>query len=346
MLVEIAPMLPQNGALEAERITSMPILVLNLHSRCNCRCMMCDIWKRSESNELSASVLARHRESLRALKVRWVVLSGGEPLMNSGFERICEFLRSEGIRITLLTAGLSLQKRAEDVACNVNDVIVSLDGPRDVHDRIRGIHGAYDLLQQGILNLLSRRPEMRITGRTTVQRANHNALRATVAAAQELDLSGISFLAADLTSAAFNRPEAWPQEHEDRVALTDDEVTALDTEIDAMIASFPREIRTGYIAESPAKLRRIAQHFRAHLGLATPVAPMCNAPWVSAVIGHDGSVQPCFFHAPIGNIQQESLADVVNGPAALAFRHSLNVPGNPTCQRCVCSLHLESNPIQ
>ena len=92
--------------------------------------------------------------------------------------------------------------------------------------------------------------------------------------------------------------------------------------------------------ETPEKLRRIAEHFRAHLGMAEPVAPLCNAPWVSAVIEADGTVRPCFFHAPIGDLRNgQSLTEVLNGPEARRFRSQLDVAANPVCRRCVCSLH-------
>jgi Fe-coproporphyrin III synthase len=91
--------------------------------------------------------------------------------------------------------------------------------------------------------------------------------------------------------------------------------------------------------ESPDKLRRIVHHFNAYLGLVEPVAPRCNAPWVSAVVETDGTVRPCFFHAPIGNVSEQSLIEVVNSPRALEFRQSLRIAENPICRRCVCSLY-------
>jgi MoaA/NifB/PqqE/SkfB family radical SAM enzyme len=338
MLVEITPA-PSSLELAKQRIATLPIVVLELHSRCQCRCVMCDIWKRDSHQEFPLELLLKNRAALRELRVEWVVLSGGEPLMHSQFDGICKVLREDGIRITLLTAGIGLQKRARSVANCVVDVIVSLDGPRAVHDDIRGVKGAFDHLASGVLELLSLRPELRITARTTVQKLNHAALCETVIAAQELDLSGISFLAADLTSEAFNRELPWEHTHVERVALDVAETEALDSEIAAIASRFAREISSGYIAESPAKLRRIANHFRAGLGHSAHQAPMCNAPWVSAVIGYDGAVRPCFFHAPIGNLHRSSLSDVVNGQCALSFRSSLDIENNETCRRCVCSLH-------
>jgi pyruvate-formate lyase-activating enzyme len=43
--------------------------------------MMCDIWKIRQVREITAADFAPHLASLRALEVRWVVFSGGEPLL-------------------------------------------------------------------------------------------------------------------------------------------------------------------------------------------------------------------------------------------------------------------------
>jgi Fe-coproporphyrin III synthase len=321
-------------------IKSLPVLVLNVHSRCNCRCVMCDIWRRDDNQELSLAAIERHRRSLRNLDVRWVVLSGGEPLLHSNLVPLCAFFRELGIRVTLLTTGLRLAEMASQVAYNVDEVIISLDGPREVHDSIRRVKGAFQLIANGVVELLSRRPEMQINARTTVQKANHNRLLETIESAMEMDLSGISFLGADLTSEAFNRSNGWSEERKEQVGLDSAQLVVLEREIETIIESHAREIQSGYIAESPAKLRKIVEHFRAHRGIGNHRAPMCNAPWVSAVIEHDGSVRPCFFHRPIGNAHVEDLETVLNSPSAIGFRASLDMDHNPTCQRCVCSLNL------
>ena len=90
---------------------------------------MCDIWKTREGHEFRAQDLEPHLSSIRRLGVRWVVLTGGEPLLNPELPAVCSMLRNEGIRLTLLTTGLLLQKLATGVAESFDDVIVSLDGP-------------------------------------------------------------------------------------------------------------------------------------------------------------------------------------------------------------------------
>ena len=272
------------------------------------------------------------------LGVEWAVFTGGEPLMHSDLFRLCDILRERGIRVTVLSTGLLLERHAAAIAGNIDDVIVSLDGPPEIHDRIRRIPGAFGMLQAGVRSIRELRPEFPLTARCTVQRMNCAHLRATVAAARELGLNGISFLAADLTSTAFNRPAGWTPERLAGVELSPEALPALEWEIEALVAA---NECGGFVAESPQKLRRIASHFR-----GTNAAPACNAPWVSAVVEADGVVRPCFFHPPVGRIDAEnSLLDVVNGPAAVAFRAALDVASNPVCRRCVCSLNWKREPV-
>jgi MoaA/NifB/PqqE/SkfB family radical SAM enzyme len=322
-------------------IRELPVLVILPHNRCNCRCLMCDIWKIRQAREITRKDLEPHLSSLRTLKVQWIVFSGGEPLMHSDLSSLGELLRQEGMRLTLLTAGLSLERHASNVASIFDDVIVSIDGPSEIHDRIRGISGAYRQLQRGTTAVRTHRSEMPIRGRCTIQKQNHEDLRNTVLAAHTLGLDSVSFLAADLTSSAFNRPEGWNPERQIEISLTSHEADDLEREIEALISEFEADFESGFIVEKPGKLRDIVRHFRSHLGQVEPRAPRCNAPWVSAVIEADGAVRPCFFHNAVGNIHETPLLGILNGDEALRFRQRLDVETNPICRNCVCSLFLQ-----
>jgi MoaA/NifB/PqqE/SkfB family radical SAM enzyme len=334
-----APASVQEWADDHHIVRTLPILVIHAHSSCNCRCVMCDIWKNREGRIFGVRDLEPQLPSIRKLGVRWIVFSGGEPLMNAELPQLCALLREEGIRLTLLSTGLLLEKCAVEVATNFDDVIVSLDGSREVHNAIRRVNGAFELLQTGVEAVRKLRKEMRITARTTVQKANRQHLCETARAAKSLGLNSISFLAVDLTSSAFNRPLAWPLNRQAEVGLTVEEIAGLEREMEALIRDAEREFGPGFIAESPEKLRRIVRHFRVHLGLEAPESPVCNAPWVSAVIETDGTVRPCFFHPGIGNLSEASLEAAINGEKGRTFRANLDVPGNAICQNCVCSLN-------
>ncbi len=324
-------------------LESLPVLILYPHSRCNCRCVMCDIWKTDSTREISAAELERHGEDIARLRVEWVVFSGGEPLMHSDPFRLCRFLRERMIRTTLLSTGLLLERYANQIVDCLDDVIVSLDGPPNIHDAIRRVPRAFELLASGVAALHQRSPGFAVSARSTVQSRNCGHLRATVDAARALGLKSISFLATDVSSVAFNRPDVWNLERQNQVALTSEQISTMEAEVEALID-------TGecgnFVVESAEKLRRIVDHFRAHLGLHSPVAPRCNAPWVSAVLESDGVVRPCFFHPPIGTVANgASLAEVLNSRGAVSFRMGLDVSSNPVCRRCVCSLNWKG-PLQ
>ena len=327
------------------RITSLPVLVIMPHNRCNCRCMMCDIWKIKQVRELTSEDLKPHLSAVRELGIQWVVLSGGEPLLHSHLSDLSSLFRNEGIRITLLTAGLLLERCSEAIAQNFDDVIASLDGPMDIHDRIRGVPGAFQKLTRGIVALRMRRPGIPVHARCTIQKENFSHLRDTVRAARLMALNSISFLAADLSSAAFNHTESWPEERRSRVALNPHEVEHLVDEVEALIYENQRDIEEGFIVESPSKLWKIVRHFRAQIGQCSPLSPSCNAPWVSAVIDAEGNLLPCFFHQPLGNIRNGSLKDILNSERSINFRRHLDISANPICQRCVCPLYLGSSRV-
>jgi len=327
-------------ALAAHEIRALPVLVIFPHNQCNCRCAMCDIWRIREPKEITPADLEHQLASFREFGVRWVVFSGGEAQMNNQLFTLARMLRSEGVRVTLLTAGLLLESQAESIAATIDDVTVSLDGPPAVHNRIRRVSGAFEQMAAGVRALRHFRPEIPVAARCTVQKANHRSLCATAQSAKEIGLNSISFLAADVSSGAFNRPQGWPPERQDRVALNAEEVETLEAEVERLIHERARDLGSGFVVEKPSKLRRIVLHFRAHLGQAEHIAPRCNAPWVSAVIEASGEVRPCFFHPALGNIHSRKLHEIVNGPEALRFRSNLDVATNPICRQCVCSLHI------
>ena len=317
-------------------LPSLPVLVLCPHARCNCRCVMCDIWKDTSQSEIAAEDLERHLPDIEKLSVKWVVFSGGEPLMHSDLFRLSNMLRSRQIRVTLLSTGLLLDRYAGQITTSIDDVIVSLDGPPDIHDRIRRVPGAFAKMERGIRAIHELNSGFPISARCTIQSLNYSSPSDTVRLAKQLGLKSISFLAADLTSQAFNRFTPWEAYRQAQVALTLQEVVALEREFEVVNKEWQG---TGFVAESAEKLRRIPQHFRAQLGLSHLQAPLCNAPWVSAVVEADGRVRPCFFHRPIGSLKSHTLMQVLNGFEAQQFRASLDIATNPVCSRCVCSLN-------
>ena len=110
--------------------------------------------------------------------------------------------------------------------------------------------------------------------------------------------------------------------------------------IQRLLREFESLFKSHFIAESPDKLQNIYTYYAAFYGRNTFPYKKCNAPWVSTVVEADGTVRPCFFHKPIGNIHENSLEAILNGPAGIGFRKNLNIASNETCLKCVCYLNL------
>ncbi len=311
------------------------------HSRCNCRCVMCDIWKGNKIVEqLEESDVQKLLDSLTRLNTKEVVMSGGEALMHPAFFRLCKILKSNKIKLTILSTGMLLKKYANEIIKYTDEVIVSLDGSKNIHDKIRNIPDAYEKLKEGVKELKNLNQKFTVTARCVIQKENFEDFPNIVDSAHEIGLDQISFLAADVTTDAFNRPEFWDDEKVGEVSLSKEQLPVFKEVIDSLIQTHSKDFEDKFIAESPEKIKRFYDYYAAFCQITEFPKVRCNAPWISAVVEANGSVRPCFFHQVVGNIKAESLNEIVNSERSISFRKNLDVDTNPICLKCVCSLNL------
>jgi MoaA/NifB/PqqE/SkfB family radical SAM enzyme len=328
-------------SLQTGRIQSLPIAILMPHSACNCRCVMCDIWKDNKNlKQLNEDDIKLLLESLHKLGTKQVLMSGGEALLHGNFFSLCRILKSKGIKISLHSTGLLLQKHAPNLVQYVNDIIISLDGDELTHDSIRDIPGAFTKMREGIDAIRKLNPVYKITGRSVIHKLNFRKWPDIIEAAKTLGLDQISFLPADVSSHAFNREMPWDTGRQHEILIGKEELPAFLRTMETMISENKNDFTTGYIAESPEKIRKIYQYYEALNGLHSFPYKKCNAPWVSTVVEADGTVRPCFFHEGVGNIHTDSLLNILNNENSILFRDQLDMEYNETCQRCVCYLNL------
>jgi MoaA/NifB/PqqE/SkfB family radical SAM enzyme len=326
--------------LQTHLISALPIVILMPHSACNCRCVMCDIWKDNKNlKQLTEDDITDLLSSLKKLGTRQVVMSGGEALLNTNFFKLCQILKKQNIKVCLLTTGLSIKNNAADILKWVDELIVSLDGDEPMHDAIRNIPNAFKKLKEGVMYLKELNPLYRITARTVIHRLNFRNWPAIITAAAEMGIDQISFLPADVSSHAFNRQTAWSEPKQHEILISEHELPELQDTVD-QILNRSDYFDTRFIAESREKIQDIYNYYAAFYGLNPFPFKKCNAPWVSTVIEADGSVRPCFFLDVIGNIRDSSLTDILNSDEAISFRKELNTGSNATCAKCVCSLNL------
>lgn len=268
--------------LQTDLVKALPVVILMPHSACNCRCVMCDIWKDNKNlKQLTEEDITGLLDSIKKLGTQQVLMSGGEALLNPNFFRFCEILAQHKIKITLLSTGLTLQKHAEQLVDHVNDIIVSLDGDEPLHNYIRNIPGAYQKLEAGIKQVKQLSPGFKISARTVIHKINFCNWPEIIESASNLGLDGISFLPADISSHAFNREVLWSDQRQHEILPDKNELPELLSILETVISTYPAKFENGFIAESPDKLRKIYQYYAALHGLNPFPFKKCNAPWVS-----------------------------------------------------------------
>lgn len=90
---------------------------------------------------------------LRDYQISHLYISGGEPLLYKGIDEVLELAYMKGMKVTLATNGLEVDKHLSAIKKYVDTVSLSLDGIGDTHDSFRGVQGAYDKLIR-VLDLL------------------------------------------------------------------------------------------------------------------------------------------------------------------------------------------------
>jgi MoaA/NifB/PqqE/SkfB family radical SAM enzyme len=324
------------------RTHALPMVLFAPTARCNSRCISCDWWRADGAGDLTLEEIATLAADLPRFGTRVVVLTGGEPLLRKDLMQVADVFVQQGLTLHLLTSGLALERFAPAVAERFREVIVSLDGhTAELYRAIRGVN-ALDAVEAGVTKLRKLAPQIPLRARSTIHRHNFRFVAELAAKSREIGFDQISFLSADIASDAFNRrprlPQAEPSAASD-LLLSEDEVTEFEAAIESFIQSHAHDLATRRIVPGADGLRRLGAYYRAHLG-RTPFPPVnCNAPWASVMIEANGDVRPCFFHPSVGNLREESLGAILTD-ALPAFRRTLDVHANPTCERCVCTLRV------
>jgi MoaA/NifB/PqqE/SkfB family radical SAM enzyme len=100
--------------------------------------------------------------------VSWVLVRGGEPFLFPGIVELLEHLHEKGISTSVDTNGMLLKRFTADLV-RLGDIsfTVSVDGPEEVHDAVRGVKGCFRRIEEG-LTLLR---ELEQAGGRTVERS-------------------------------------------------------------------------------------------------------------------------------------------------------------------------------
>jgi MoaA/NifB/PqqE/SkfB family radical SAM enzyme len=161
--------------------------------RCNGRCLTCNIWRSAEHRELDTETFVRFFAANRHLVC--LSLTGGEVFLRTDVvEIVAAALAScPGLSlINITTNGLLTERIVSDVG-RILDlkphalcVVVSIDGPRSIHDTIRGSPGAYDRSVETFRRLrLLKHPKLDLYAGMTVSGHNLGHIEACFAGLQQ-----------------------------------------------------------------------------------------------------------------------------------------------------------------
>lgn len=281
----------------AVRPVTLPFkLTFCLTFRCNHRCQACAIWSRDKGDEMTADEIDRFFAS--APSINWLDLTGGEIVLRRDLEAIARSVHRRLRRLSLLhfpTNGLlpeAVEQAARWLAVPRGPrtiVTVSIDGPPALHDRLRGVAGAFDAAME-TFRRLDRIPGVTAYAGMTLQPENLDALDDTVAAiARQRPGFGLR----DLHVNFLHRSPHYFQNT--GVARCDPErVAVVLADFVARKGAFFDPVR----AIEWAYLKLTAAHLRSS---RSPVA--CRSAEVSAYIAPDGTVYPCTIDdRPIGRL--------------------------------------------
>jgi len=163
-------------------------LVATYH--CNFRCEMCNIWRKDSVGEMTPDEVGSFFE--RWSQFSWVHLTGGELFMRRDLDDLVTAIVERDRALYLLnfpTTGwfgdrtVALVERILRRGIGRLMVTISIDGPRDLHDAMRGLSGSWD---RGIETLRRLRAiknrNFQVVAGMTLFRKNASFVDATIAA--------------------------------------------------------------------------------------------------------------------------------------------------------------------
>lgn len=163
-------------------------LILLITARCNSNCKFCFFKNRINKNyqELTLNELENLSKSLKQLNR--LIVSGGEPFLRNDLVKICKifFKNNKVDELAIPTNGLlskQIAKTTEKIMANcpgINLMItISIDGPPEINDQIRGVKDSYYkcLKTYHLLTKLKEKyKQLRIHVTTTVSKYNYQYL--------------------------------------------------------------------------------------------------------------------------------------------------------------------------
>ena len=180
-----------------------------LSYRCNLSCQICGlwgkagVWKELPPEDLKEELKSKEITSLvndLAPYQPLVLLTGGEPLLAKNWYEVALRLKKKDLRCSISTNGTKILENKDKIMEVIDNLDVSLDGNKEIHDKLRGVPGTYELVIEGIKEIdrlkkkrKQKKPYLKVS--FTINELNYFYLKEMVALLQSLniDLDTLNF---------------------------------------------------------------------------------------------------------------------------------------------------------
>ena len=153
-----------------------PVVVWNITSRCNLKCVHCYASVTGACRELTTKQGLKLISGLKDYGVPVVLFSGGEPLIRDDLPELVKAATSAGMRAVISTNGTLITREKAEILgdMGLSYIGVSLDGLEEVNDRFRGVSGAFSKALRGIENAMS--AGIKVGLRFTMNKRNYHEI--------------------------------------------------------------------------------------------------------------------------------------------------------------------------
>jgi len=297
------------GRIARSNLQELPLpyrLTFAVTNRCQARCSMCNIWQKPVDNELTVAEI--DQLFTKANRFSWINLTGGELFQRSDLPDIFSSVIYRSRDLYLLnfpTNGIQTDEIVTAVDWILHKtrlprliVSVSIDGPPELHDRIRCVPGCWEQAIATFRSLRNRRSSrFSVYLGHTIQSANLGYFDECVTACKKV-LPEITLDDFHVNLAHFS---GHYYDNADRDALPDR--TGAAHALAGISAQRTRK-KLDPVSFMEQRYQRHAQSY-----LRTGIAPLgCQAAGASCFIDPTGIVYPCsVFDAPIGSLREHDL---------------------------------------
>jgi MoaA/NifB/PqqE/SkfB family radical SAM enzyme len=321
-----------------------------LTNRCNLQCSMCFVNKPSgeDRKELGIDELKKVLDDLRRWHPR-IGITGGEPLLRNDLVDFIYHTKRLGLKVGLNSNAVLIDEDYAKalVSSGLDNLTVSVDGPPNIHDQIRGKSGLFERAIQGIRHVHEARvkagkirPLLRITCTITKENQDNFAELGAIASDPELGLEDMGiqhlwFIPPDLRMRqrdVFTKTMGQDSPNLDGFVV---ENHGINPGIVIKTLGQLKQIATIPVVENP-KLDEDGIK-RYYLEEAPVLAKPCYSRFLRLEINPYGDVTPCLSWIA-GNVREQSVRDIWNNERYRRFRQTLTAVNYfPGCLRC-CGL--------